>query len=145
MASKAFISKALQERIDDLPATRRGTSRVIENFAVFIDTHRDQPHVGTFHGDIHRGECRPTVVEYVIGEDALVDAETGQMLQRHDKHMFVEQDWYTSFLVDKLIETGSSPVNLEGMMATSHLRDPRSKTYFLRSFRQMVMYHYNRR
>lgn len=142
---KAFISGALQARLDKLPHINRAGMKVVENFAIFIDTHRDQPHVGTFGDDIHRGFCRPTKVDYVIGEDSLLNQETGEKLQRHDKHMYVDEDWFAGFLIEWMMShEGKSPLDNDGMMPTSHLRDPRAKVYQLKSFRQMAMELYNR-
>jgi len=145
MVSKpAFIPDAIKRRLIQIPTETRGGLKVIPNFAVFFDTHRDQPHVGTFGEDIHRGECKPTPVDYVVGEDLLVEPESGRTLQRHDKHMFLEVDWYSGWLMDYLMEhDGKMPTDGDGAMVSTHFRDPREKRYLLRSFRQMVMYHYN--
>jgi hypothetical protein len=136
---KAWIHPAVQRRINELPKVKRNGLEIVENFGIFVDTHRDQPHVGVFYDDIHRGQCRPVKVDYVIGDDLLIDQATGMSLQRHDKHMFLEEDWFSSFIVNWLMENGSSPLDAEGCMPTSHLRDARAKKYLLRSFRQMVV------
>lgn len=144
MAQKAFIPAAIERRLKDIPKVKTGSLEIIEGFGIFIDTHRDQPHVGMFHEDIHRGQCRPTKVDYIVGEDMLVNNETGVSLQRHDKHMFVEEDWYQEWLMNWVAEHGTLPIDAEGVMPTSHFRDPRAKTYLLKSFRQMVVARYNR-
>lgn len=142
---KAHIPAAIERRIKDISTEKVGSLKVIKDFGIFIDTHRDQPHVGSFHEDIHRGQCRPTPVDYVVGEDLLLEPESGQTLQRHDKHLFVETEWYQNWLMDWLTANGSLPTDGEGVMPTSHFRDPRAKTYLLKSFRQMVVARYNRR
>lgn len=118
---------------------------VVENFAVFIDTHRDHPHVGTFHKDIHRGECKPTLVHARLAVDPkgqrvpyLVHPETGEQLQFHPKHLFVAPEWYENWFVNWIMEHGTGPVDDEGKMPTSHFRDPRAKTYVLKTFGHMV-------
>jgi hypothetical protein len=100
--------------------------RVIENFAQFIDTHRDQPHVGAFYDDIHRGQCRPTPVDYVLEDDVLINRETGEVLRRHDKHMFVTNEYYAQFLLDCLMTKGADPRDGSGCMPTSVTPAPRS-------------------
>lgn len=137
---KMFISPAIARRIAELKKTKRNGLEIVENFGVFIDTHRDQPHVGVFYDDIHRGQCRPVQVDYVVGDDLLIDQETGQTLQRHDKHMFVEPEWYATFLINWLMENGKDPRDSNGCMPTSHFRDARAGKYLLKSFRQMVVY-----
>lgn len=114
---------------------------VVKNFAIFIDTHRDQPHVGSFHPDIHRGTCKPTLVHLLESSNDfyLVHNETGGTLKLDEKHRFLDVDWWAGFLADWWAEHGELPVDKDGFMPTSHLRDPRKKTYFLRSFRQMVV------
>ena len=141
---KAFIPPAIESRLKSIPTEQTGSLKVIKGFGIFVDTHRDQPHVGSFYEDIHRGECRPTQVDYVVDEDLLVDPETGKVLQRHEKHMFVDTDWYQDWLMNYLVENGNVPTNAEGVLPTSHFRDPRAKKYLLKSFRQMVVSRYNR-
>jgi hypothetical protein len=121
------------------------TVTAVKNLAVLIDTHRDHPHVGSFHSDIHRGECRPmTVHTYIgIGRDGqaipmLVNAETGQTMMHHPKHLFVSLEWYENWFVNWIMEHGTSPVDDEGKMATSHFRDPGAKVYLLKTYGYMV-------
>ena len=144
-AIQAHIPAALAERIKKLPSVDKYGVTVIEGFAIFMDTHRDQPHVGTFAEDIHRGAVLPTPVDYLVEDDMLRNAETGKMLPRHDKHMFIEPEDWGQFLVDWMMKTGEDPRSGDGTLPTSHFRDARKKVYLLRSFRQMVMYHYNKR
>lgn len=144
MADKAFIPAAIERRLKEIPTEKFGSLDVIKDFGIFIDTHRDQPHVGTLTEDIHRGQCRPIKVDYVVGEDLLLEFESGQVLQRHDKHLFVEEDWYQEWLMNWVVAQGSLPTDGEGLMPTSHFRDPRAKKYDLKSFRQMVVARYNR-
>ncbi len=115
---------------------------LIPDFGLFIDTHRDQPHVGSFHDDIHRGFSRPTRVDYSPGLDMLIEQNTGQSLARKDKHMFVTDEWFASFLLERMMSGLSDPRDGDGMLATSHLRDARAKVYHLKSFRQIVMDRY---
>lgn len=120
--------------------------QVVKDFGVFIDTHRDQPHVGSFHSDIHRGECRPTTVHVLLTIDpaggqaipVLVNAETGAQLPYHPKHLFITADWYEHWLVNWVMEHGTGPLDEEGKMPTSHFRDPREKRYVLKSFGNVV-------
>ncbi len=116
---------------------------VIADFALFVDTHRDQPHVGSFHEDIHRGQSRPTKVDYDPNNDTLIEQSTGKMLQRHDKHMYIEESWFGEFLVNRMLNGESDPRDSDGVMATSHLRDARAKVYLLKSFRQIVVERHN--
>ena len=116
----------------------RNGGSVLEDFAVFIDTHRDQPHVGVFFGDIHRGQCRPIKVSYDAAADELIEQDSGNRLPRHDKHMFVTNEYYAQFLVDYLMEHGADPRDGNGCMPTSHFRDARAKIYELKSFREIV-------
>lgn len=115
---------------------------VIPDFGLFIDTHRDQPHVGSFHNDIHRGFSRPTRVDYEPVMDLLVEQFTGSVLPRQDKHMFVTDEWFAQFLLERLMNGESDPRDADGILATSHLRDARAKVYHLKSFRQIVMDRY---
>jgi hypothetical protein len=128
-----FATKALSRNVRRLP-------NYVPEFAVFIDTHRDQPHVGNFDPDIHRGMCKPTPVGYDTVTDEIVDIATNQRLARHEKFLYVTNEWYVQFMIDKLLE-GISPLDSNGQMATSHLRDPRAKKYLLKSFRQIVLHH----
>jgi hypothetical protein len=139
-ATKAHIPTSLQRRIDALPATDMNGLEVIEGFGIFIDTHRDQPHVGTFNEDIHRGMCNPMLVDYVRKDDFLRNPQDGMLLQRHDKHLFIEPEEWGAFLVDWMMTRGSTPFDGTGSLPTSHFRDSRKKLYLLRSFRQMVAY-----
>jgi hypothetical protein len=142
--TKAVIPKAVQDRIDKIPTVERNGLRFIEDFALLIDTHRDQPHVGVLHPDIHRGMCLPTKVDYIVGDDLLYDPATKKTLQRHDKHLFVEEDWFGEWLMNYLITNGSDPRDGDGVMPTSHFRDARAKRYDLKSFRQIVVARYER-
>jgi hypothetical protein len=138
---RAHIATALQKRIDKIPAVDEYGVMRIKDFGVFIDTHRDQPHVGSFADDIHRGQCNPTMVDYLIGDDMLRHQETGGLLQRHDKHLFITPDAWSEFLVNWLITNGTDPRAGDGTLPTSHFRDPRKGIYLLKSFRQMVDWH----
>lgn len=119
----------------------------VPNFAVFIDTHRDQPHVGSFENDIHRGECKPTLVHLMplttspagLQDWALLRASDGRTLVLHEKHRFIDVEWWGDFLARAIADTGSLPLDSNGMLPTSHLRDARAKKYLLKSFRQMVV------
>jgi hypothetical protein len=136
--NKNVIDRITTDRLAVMPATDQNGLRVLKNFAVFIDTHRDQPHVGAFYDDIHRGQCRPTMVDYIIGDDMLVNQETGQTLYRHDKHMFITSDYYAEFLTNYIMANGTDPRDGAGCLATSHFRDARAKVYELKSFREVV-------
>jgi hypothetical protein len=127
--------------------TDSGPISIVRDFAVFIDTHRDQPHVGTFHGDIHRGECRPTTVHARMTTDIkdkgqrviqLIHPETGMILPLHPKHLFVGAEWYETWFVNWIMEHGTGPLDDEGKMVTTHFRDPREKRYVLKTFGHMV-------
>lgn len=144
LPSKANVPMAIVRRLDKMPATERNGLRILEEFGVFIDTHRDQPHVGGFAEDIHRGQCVPTPIDYMIGDDILINRETGILLQRHDKHLFITNDEWSNFLVTSLMESGVDPRSGDGSLPTSHFRDARHKIYLLKSFRQMVMNRYLR-
>lgn len=144
-SGRPIIPAAIERRIKEIPTEKVGSLKVIKDFGIFIDTHRDQPHVGSFKEDIHRGECAPTRVDYVVGEDLLLEPESGKALLRHDKHLFVEESWYEEWLMNWLVEHGTLPTNAEGVMPTSHFRDPRAGKYLLKSFRQMVVARYNRK
>ena len=126
------------------------TTEAVENFGIFIDTHRDQPHVPTFEDDLHRGMAHPTPVHYVPPAAAgpadhmgwIVRADDGRMIEVHDKHRFIEMDWWVNFVTNYMIDHGASPVassgEYKGQLSTSHLRDARKGVYVLRSLRQMV-------
>lgn len=129
------------------------TLHVVPQFAVFIDTHRDQPHVPTFEADIHRGWCKPTVVDYAPPPDSAPAAAMGHLIRADGrvievdpKHRFVETDWWVNWLTEYVIEHGTSPVQgptgeFAGQMPTSHLRDSHNKVYQLKSLRQIVKSH----
>jgi len=136
------ISAPLLRAIHQLPVVEKNGLEIVENFGIFIDTHRDQPHVGTFTDDIHRGHCRPMPVDYIIVDDMLRNPENGNLLQRHEKHLFIQPDTWTTFLVDSLMTTGADPRSGDGTLPTTHFRDARKKIYLLRSFRQMVWYNH---
>jgi hypothetical protein len=125
------------------------TLSAVKDFAIFIDTHRDQPHVGSFDDDVHRGTCKPTLVHLLAPDPAamtgkltdwtLWNAQTGQRLPLHEKHKFVSLDWWTKYLAEYIQDNGELPFDGKGFMPTSHLRDARAGTYKLRSFRQIVV------
>lgn len=125
-------------------ATSTGGMSVVKDFAVFIDTHRDQPHVGTFHHDIHRGECRPTTVHARMTTEKgqrviqLIHPETMEILLYHPKHLFVSAKWYETWFVNWIMDHGTGPLDDEGKMVTTHFRDPREKVYVLKTFGAMV-------
>lgn len=138
------ISGALAARIKEIATVHRKYPNsmegdVIPDFALFVDTHRDQPHVGTFHNDIHRGFSRPVWVDYEPLTDYLVEQVTGIELPRHDKHMFVTDEWMSGWLLERMMNGEPDPRDGDGILATSHLRDARAKIYHLKSFRQIVM------
>ena len=146
MASTTYMRAA------GLPRTQvsvgQFSGEVVKDFAIFVDTHRDQPHVGTFEDDVHRGTCKPTLVHLATVKDNagnpsyfLVRNEDGKSLKLHEKHKFITVDWWKGFLLDFYGEHGKLPVNQEGFMATSHLRDARAGRYKLKSFRQIVVHH----
>lgn len=118
---------------------------LVQDFGYFIDTHRDLPHVGMFEDDLHRGMCKPTKVHYVPSDSGgpgwLQRASDGKRLELHPAHKFVTDEWFRSFLVKRIAETGKSPLDGNGEMPTSLLRDPRAKRYDLASFRQIVNHH----
>jgi hypothetical protein len=133
------------------PNGRKATKteiKVVPEFAVFIDTHRDQPHVPTFEDDIHRGWCRPTIVHYIpptsaTGPMGWMMRDDGRIIEVDPKHRFVEVDWWRGWLVTHVLEHGSSPlepdgVEYAGQMRTTLLRDARNKVYQLKSLRQLV-------
>jgi hypothetical protein len=131
----------------DPMVTPTGALSIVRDFAVFIDTHRDQPHVGTFHGDIHRGECRPTTVHARMTTDIkdagqrviqLIHPESAVILPLHSKHLFVSAEWYETWFVNWIMEHGTGPLDDEGKMVTTHFRDPREKRYVLKTFGNMV-------
>lgn len=147
MASTTFMrAHRLKTEVVSLPG---GTDRtVVKDFAIFIDTHRDQPHVGMFEDDIHRGTCKPTLVHLeppasgVTKEWSdwlLVRAEDGMTLPLHSKHKFVSLDWWKEWVTDYVFEHGESPIGDRGFMFTTKLRDARAGVYKLRSFRQVVV------
>ena len=69
------ISAPLLRAIYQLPVVEKNGLEIVENFGIFIDTHRDQPHVGTFTDDIHRGHCRRMAVDYIIVDERIVILE----------------------------------------------------------------------
>lgn len=124
---------------------------VVPDFAIFIDTHRDQPHVPTFEDDLHRGWCRPTPVHYIpppltgmlaVVDDGQLIREDGRVIDVDPKHRFLETDWWREFVTDFAINNGSSPLmkggDQDGQMPTKLLRDARNKVYKLKSLRQIV-------
>jgi hypothetical protein len=141
------ISNALAARLKEIAVVHKNYTTlagpaegdVIPDFALFVDTHRDQPHVGSFFNDIHRGFSRPVWVDYEPATDMLIEQSTGVELKRHDKHMFITDDWMSSFLLERMMNGENDPRDADGILATSHLRDARAKVYFLKSFRQIVM------
>jgi len=136
--NKNVIDRITLERLGKLRSEERNGLKILPDFAMFLDTHRDQPHVGVFFDDIHRGQCRPTAVDYVIGDDLLINKETGEILNRHDKHMFITSDYYAEFLTTYLMANGTDPRDGAGCLPTSHFRDARAKVYELKSFREIV-------
>lgn len=147
MASTTF-SKAARLITEDIPFPGGVTYRAVKDFAYFIDTHRDQPHVGMFHDDIHRGTCRPTLVHLVPPESGtttewsdwtLVRASDGLTLPLNSKHKFISAAWWQTWLYDYVVEHGEVPTDDRGFMLTTKLRDARAGVYKMKSFRQMVV------
>lgn len=151
----ASTTKARAEALPTVstPVTIGGAAvpfAVVPNFAVFIDTHRDQPHVPTFEDDIHRGMARPTMVHYIPPvkgsppEDlgSLMRVEDGRVIDVDPKHRFVEVDWWSEFVTEFVMDHGKSPVatsgDTKGQLPTSHLRNARTRVYKLKSLRQIV-------
>lgn len=121
------------------------TLEAVEDFAIFIDTHRDQPHVGSFDDDVHRGTCKPTLVHLLPPDPAaksewlMWHAQTGRTLAIDPKHKFVSVDWWGTYLAESIADTGGLPIDGKGFMPTKNLRDARAQKYKLRSFRQIVV------
>lgn len=136
---KPPIDALTQSRIGDLDKEERNGITIIKDLGVFIDTHRDQPHVGVFFEDIHRGQCRPVKVNYLVEDDSIVDQTTARVLPRHEKFMFVTEEFFGNFLVEYMIEhDGRDPRDGEGCLPTSHFRDARAKIFHLKSFREII-------
>ena len=134
---------------------------VVKNFGVFVDTHRDLPHVGSFEDDLHRGTCKPVVVHfwrtnaqtYDSSNSAavtmarnnpngvLVHAVNNRLLPLHDSHRFVTTGWWQNFIQEYILDFGVDSFAPDGSLwlSTSKLRDPRRGVYKLKSFRQIVM------
>jgi hypothetical protein len=133
------IDALTKSRIVDLEKEEKNGVTIIRDLGVFIDTHRDQPHVGVFYEDIHRGQCRPVKVDYLIEDDAILDQTTGKILPRHEKFMFVTEEFFANFLVEYMIEHGGKdPRDGQGCLPTSHFRDARAKIFHLKSFREII-------
>jgi len=140
IATPNKIPYSIARSLGKLPSENIYGIEVIKDFGIFIDTHRDQPHVGSFSPDIHRGTCIPVMVNYTIADDAIQFQETSEWLARHEKHMFITPEAWGEFLVRSMIETGTDPRSGDGSLPTSHFRDARKGIYLLKSFRQMVNY-----
>lgn len=124
----------------------------VPNFAVFLDTHRDQPHVPSFDDDLHRGHVRPTPVHYAwapaISKDGVLIYAGPETEKQHiaialsDKHRFVTFSWWQDFISQYMFEHGTSPIirhgDQIGTIPTRLLRDSHSKVYHMKSFRQIV-------
>lgn len=137
--TKPPIDALTKSRIAALDKEEKNGVTVIKDLGIFIDTHRDQPHVGVFFEDIHRGQCRPVKVDYLVEDDAIVNQATGQVLPRHEKFMFVTEEFFAGFLVEYMIEhNGKDPRDGEGCLPTSHFRDARAKIFHLKSFRELI-------
>jgi hypothetical protein len=139
------------------------TFPAVSKFAIFIDTHRDQPHVPSFEVDIHRGMARPTLVHYIpaafgpsgirggrwaawsYGLGSMVRVEDEACIPIDPKHKFVTIRWWQEFLTEYMMDHGASPVSAagdtKGQLATSHLRNARTKVYRLKSLRQIIAEH----
>lgn len=123
------------------------TVPVVKDFAFFIDTHRDLPHVGMFDTDIHRGTCKPTLVHLGspstspagVWELVKADEPWRRLALNDEKHRFVTVDWWSDYVMGLISEGKEMPFDSRGFMPTSHFRDPRAKRYVMRSFRQIVV------
>lgn len=128
------------------------TYQGLPEFAMFLDTHRDLPHIGSFAEDLHRGVCRPTLVHWMpmSGADlgVLIRATgtyTGDlMIDVHKEHRFLSIDAWRQFILAFMAENGGeAPVETSGKhmgeMPTRLLRDPRRALYLMRSFRQAAL------
>lgn len=141
------MASTTMKRALKLPLKLVDGDLIVEDFGYFIDTHRDMPHIGMFEDDLHRGLCKPTKVHYVPASASsghpgwLQRASDGKRLELHPKHQFVTEEWFRKFLIDRVMTAGTTPLDKNGEMPTSLLRDPRRKLYELRSFRQMVTHH----
>lgn len=131
-------------RAASLPLTSISGVEVVKDFGYFIDTHRDLPHIGFFDEDLHRGMCKPTKVHYDPNVGRLWSADMKRSIMVHEKHQFVTEEWFAQFIVRQMMTTGKSPLDGDGRMPTSLLRDPRKKIYELKSLRQMIVYHQKR-
>lgn len=132
------FTMALWNRLQSMSKRDASGHQVIHEFGLFVDTHRDQPHVGNFDEDIHRGTCKPTMVDYDLDADTFIEVETGKTIKRHRKHLFVDPEWLAGYETNLLMQ-GNDLRNQEGYIATSHLRDARAQRYHMWSFRQAAM------
>lgn len=139
------MSSTTARRALKLPLTLVDGELMVMDFGTFIDTHRDMPHIGMFEDDLHRGMCKPTRVHFKPstsgGKGWIVRATDMKELELHPKHMFVTNEWFSEFVSQRLAETGALPLDGNGQMPTSLLRDPRDKKYLLKSFRNLVLHH----
>ena len=69
----------------------------------------------------------------------MIRASDNRHLSLHEKHRFISPEWWHQFCMDWIMDVGVIPVDDQGFMATSRLRDARRGVYKLRSFRQMVV------
>jgi len=129
----------MNRRVLQVPTNGNG---VIEDFGLFLDTHRDLPHIGTFHYDLHRGQCRPIMVNYDVTTMHLIEPVSGDEIELHPKHMFLDPEWFGSFLLQSLMAGNGDPRDKDGIMPTKLLRDSRSRVYHLWTFRQAAMSQY---
>jgi hypothetical protein len=137
------LTQSLWDRIWAIKNDEKNGLSFVREFGIFVDTHRDQPHVGTFDDDVHRGMCKPTPVDYIIEDDLFYEPESGVTLKRHGKHQFIDPEWLANFEFNEMLD-GKEVRDSNGFMPTSHLRDARAHKYHMWSFRQTVMSHFSK-
>lgn len=131
---------SMYRRLNQIPVNGNG---IIEDFGLFLDTHRDLPHIGTFHPDLHRGQCRPIMVNYDVPNATLIEPTTGQAIVLHQKHMFLSPEWFSNLLLQRMMAGEGDPRDGDGIMPTKLLRDSRARVYHLWTFRQAAMAQWN--
>lgn len=136
--------------------TRGGSGRMIPEFGIFLDTHRDGA-CESFQRSIKRGWTMPTLVHFLLpdshhpkGQLTLVKGKEPrgvlitQRIPVQDHFRFLETDWYNEWVIAYITDHGVAPFDSNGLLRTSHFRDARKRVYLVRTLRQMVVYHQQR-
>lgn len=139
------ISRPLSRMIKSLPTAKNPKYGypVVPEFGVVFDTHQDHAGRQQFYKP-DRGKCAPVLVDFDPASLKLVHHQTGTWVPIDDRANFMTVEAWRAFVLQYAIEHGSTPLDSNGWLQTSLVRDARRSLHLFKSFRQIVVHNYKK-